>query len=107
MRDKQKERHNAELRRLERKSWRQVSAVILFIIAGICSALAFPSSTWSEVHTLHSARSVQQHAQPARPRSREQVVTQIDALLTQMASNQQFSGSVLVAQGGNILLAKG
>lgn len=84
-----------------------MSAVILFIIAGICSALAFPSSTWSEVHTLHSIHSARQHAQSARPRSREQVATQIDALLTQMTSNQQFSGSVLVAQGGNILLAKG
>lgn len=104
MREKYKERYSPERQRYKQENWRRVITVAVFIVASLGSALAFPSSTWSEVHTPQVARSAHQHS---RPRSRAQIATQIDTLLTQMTNNQQFSGSVLVAQGGNILLAKG
>lgn len=48
----------------------------------------------------------QSHAAHLRTQYK-QASTQIDSLLTQMVDNQQFSGSVLVAQNGQTLLAKG
>ncbi len=78
------------------------SAVLLVVTLG--TSLAFPATAWGQARTLHR-HSVARLADPLR--SPAQTTAQIDNVLTQMTNNQQFSGSVLVAQGGQILLNKG
>jgi CubicO group peptidase (beta-lactamase class C family) len=67
----------------------------------LCFALVQPAPAWGQVRSP----SAWQRADPQR--SRAQIATRIDTLLTQMTNKQQFSGSVLVARGGQILLNKG
>ena len=91
----------------QRSGWSGMMSWMIVLAAGLWLTLASPVTAWGMARgTLHAGRTrTQQQAHPLR--SPAQVTTQIDALLTQMTNNQQFSGSVLVAQGGQILLNKG
>jgi CubicO group peptidase (beta-lactamase class C family) len=82
------------------------SSAILLIV-GLSVALASPATAWGQASGIyqHTRTSGMRQADPLR--SHAQTTAQIDTLLTQMTNNQQFSGSVLVAQGGQILLNKG
>ena len=80
-------------------------AVILLV--GLCALLVSPVTAWGQVHNVAQYTRANGSRQADPLRSHAQTATQIDNLLAQMTNNQQFSGSVLVAQGGQILLNKG
>lgn len=90
-----------------RAQWRCVFSTALLLVVVSSAAFAFPATAWGgargtrRVARMNSAR----RADPQR--SHAQVAEQIDTLLTQLTNNQQFSGSVLVAQRGQIMLDKG
>jgi len=67
----------------------------------ICMNFLFPSADSGQITPgIH-------HPTFARVLQPPSLTAQIDALLTQQMNNQQFSGSVLVAQNGQVILAKG
>lgn len=74
---------------------------VVLAITLICMNFLFPLT-----HTEPMARSMR-HSLPARQIQPPSLAAQLDALLTQQVNNQQFSGSVLVAQNGQVILAKG
>jgi len=84
--------------------WLSTMSTAVLLTVGLWMALALPTTAWGQVYQ-HTRVNVANQADPLR--SHAQTSTQIDNLLTQMTSNQQLSGSVLVAQGGQILLNKG
>jgi CubicO group peptidase (beta-lactamase class C family) len=74
---------------------------VLLAITLIC--MSFLSPLVNTGQTAHTAR----HSILARQTQPPSLAAQLDALLTQQVNNQQFSGSVLVAQNGQVVLAKG
>lgn len=108
---------NEAKQRSTRQKWRRwrrvILLTILFLIAGLLSPLIYSQATRSETPRDAAHRSVfvthQQEKMilPAQPAPFGQVAAQLDNLLRQQVHNQQFSGSVLVAQNGQVLLAKG
>ncbi len=74
---------------------------VLLAITFLC--MSFPSPLVNTGQTAHTAR----HPILARQTQPPSLAAQLDALLTQQVNNQQFSGSVLVAQNGQVILAKG
>jgi len=96
----QKPQQHLALRSLGRMKQRGVAMLsTLTLMVGL--ALALP---------MMQACFTRQDADPQRMGSggsRVQIAGRIDALLTQMTNNQQFSGSVLVARGGQMLVDKG
>lgn len=100
------QRHFSGYRRCRRPRAGWLGAVFGFtwLVAGLALSLAFPVTAWG------LTRSVQRPAVVRQVGMRDgqaQAAARIDALLTQMANNQQFGGSVLVAQGEQMLVNKG
>jgi CubicO group peptidase (beta-lactamase class C family) len=105
------------------RDWRRLILIAhVVVIVGLLAPLAFPHSSRGQMfyraHYLLSALSKQiitEQAQslPVVPRELDaaerpqSIADQIDNLLHRQVNNQQFSGSVLVAQRGQILLARG
>src|SRR5579872_1646987 len=91
----------------QRASMLSVFSRVVLLIVELSASLASPATVWSQVNMVsqHTRTDGMMQADPLR--SHAQTAAQIDTLLTQMTNNQQFSGSVLVAQGGQILLNKG
>ncbi len=85
-------------------SWPRVIISAILLVVGLCAPLAFPATVWGQALGTYQ-HSVVRRSDPQR--SLIQIGEQIDGLLTQMMNNQQFSGSVLVAQNGQILVDKG
>ena len=85
---------------------RMLYAASVFVV-GLIALLVQPLAAWGQ--TSRDAQALHAHSvKRAEPLyAHTQATAQIDALLTQMTNQQQFSGSVLVAQGGQILLNKG
>lgn len=88
-------------------SWLSRIRAAILLAVGLCATLLLPTTAWGQVHSIdqHTRHDKSSLADPLR--SPMQTAAQIDNLLTQMTNNQQFSGSVLVAQRGQILLNKG
>lgn len=79
-------------------NWLNVITTALLLAVEFSASLAFPATAWGAARGTHRADPQRSHAQ---------VAAQIDGLLTQMTNNQRFGGSVLVAQGGQVVLDKG
>ena len=80
--------------------WRGLGGAVLCLL-GLSAALLWPASAWGLTLRSSPARSLTAQG------DLRQAGTQIDALLTQMTNNRQFSGSVLVAERGQLVLEKG
>lgn len=82
---------------LRRKNWRYVLLIAILIGIGILFPIV---SRGQMTRTARHPIAVRQTQSPT-------LAEQIDNLLTQRTNNQQFSGSVLIAQNGQVILAKG
>lgn len=112
-RDTEKQRARQQTRR----KWRRIALLLITLtIVGLLSPLIFPRMVRDEAprpdgrHPLFLTHQQEEMVLPAQPTPSTpsgQVAAQIDSLLMQQVKNQQFSGSVLVAQNGQVLLAKG
>lgn len=105
----------------ESKKRRHKLLIALFLVLGFLPVLAWLLATWSGMLHHSAPRSSAAHPReqaagktPMQLMPQEtsglppgQIAAQIDNLLTEQADKQQFSGSVLVAQDGQILLSKG
>jgi CubicO group peptidase (beta-lactamase class C family) len=86
---------------------------MIFTIAGLLSPLLVSQANKNEAphpvppRPISIIRQQEEMILPAQPTPAGQIGAQIDNLLNQQVNNQQFSGSVLVAQNGQILLDKG
>ncbi|MEO7019819.1 MAG: serine hydrolase domain-containing protein [Ktedonobacteraceae bacterium] len=77
--------------------------------------LALLLSSWGKAlsHTTHVApathhqTTVRLHSQSSHVFPSSEIASQVDSLLTTQVNSQQFSGSVLVAQNGQVVVAQG
>lgn len=100
----------------KQRNWRRPGVIASVCVAmALLPVLAFLLVTWGEnvyraMHAAHVQTTapllVKQPAAGSAP-SAGQIADQVDSLLTTQVNNQQFSGSVLIAQNGQVLLAKG
>ncbi|MGH2506219.1 MAG: serine hydrolase domain-containing protein, partial [Ktedonobacteraceae bacterium] len=94
---------------------RRLMLIAIFIMMGLLPIVALLLATWGEnmYHATHQAAAAPQdsatrgHAQPVHASALAQMATQLNGLLTTQVKNQQFSGSVLVAEHGQVILAQG
>jgi CubicO group peptidase (beta-lactamase class C family) len=94
---------------------RRLVLIFVFVTVGLLPILALLLATWGEnlYHATQQASAAHQHlvirshAQPVHVPLSARVASQVDNLLATQVNNQQFSGSVLVAQDGQIVLEQG
>lgn len=113
-----------EPRRVKRR--RTIFVVVALAIAGMVPVLAYVLASWSAHNaapvTHHISPSIHQtvHTTAAQPSpdphpvqpvvsnsSNAQMAAQVNSLFNNLVAQQQFSGSVLIAKGGQIVLDKG
>lgn len=93
-----------------RHRWRMLlmiicmTVVLLPILAWLHTTLGYITH---QASAAYQDSGVHPHAQPVHAPSLAQIASQINDLLTEQVNHQQFSGSVLVAQSGRIILAQG
>src|SRR5260370_6241542 len=90
-----------------------ITGLILFLLAAAWQAWRTPPATR---HAHYSTLTAAGDTNKKQPTSTTQatstvqttlIAPQVDSLLANMAAHQQFSGSVLIAQHGQVLLSKG
>src|SRR5439155_4337380 len=90
-----------------------ITSLILFLLAAAWQAWRTPPAAQHAHHsTLAAAGGTHKHqptpTRQATPTAQTALIApQVDSLLANMAAHQQFSGSVLIAQHGQVLLRKG
>jgi len=90
-----------------------ITSLILFLLAAAWQAWRTPPAAQHAHHsTLAAAGGTHKHqptpTRQATPTAQTALIApQVDSLLANMAAHQQFSGSVLIAQHGQVLLSKG
>ena len=90
-----------------------ITGLILFLLAAAWQAWRTPPAAQHAHHsTLAAAGGTHKHqptpTRQATPTAQTALIApQVDSLLANMAAHQQFSGSVLIAQHGQVLLSKG
>lgn len=107
--------HNIQPIPPRRSNRRRLTFIVIGIVAGVLPILTLFLMTWSEnvSHMTYQAAAahrqpiLQIHAQPVHVLASSQIASRLESLLTAQVANQQFSGSVLVAQHGQIILAQG
>lgn len=87
----------------QRGRWWNGGVALLLLTVGLCALLVFPATAWGQAFSAGQWGP----DRLALARANTQVSAQIDSVLTQLTNSQQFSGSVLVAQRGQVLLSKG
>ncbi len=101
------DQHLTALGRRCRVHWRGILTAVLLCMVGLATPLALPATLRSQIHHTRQEARAGTHHRAIPLSAHAQITEQIDDLLTQMTGNQQFSGSVLVAQNGQILMNKG
>ena len=116
--DQEKRTQQLAQARHERRR-RVVIAAVVCVLVGLLPMLVWFSITWGEAlyHTMHLADARHQHTATHVQAQEQQAgltaarlartASQINSFLTTRVNNQQFSGTVLVAQHGQIVLARG
>src|SRR2546421_6530183 len=90
-----------------------ITSLILFLLAAAWQAWRTPPAARQAHHSTLAAAGDTHKYQPkptrqATPTAQTALIApQVDSLLANMAAHQQFSGSVLIAQHGQVLLSKG
>ena len=90
-----------------------ITGLILFLLAAAWQAWKTPPAARYAHHSTLTAAGDTHKQQPtsttqATPTAQTALIApQVDSLLANMAAQQQFSGSVLIAQHGQVLLSKG
>jgi hypothetical protein len=110
-------RERKGLRLFRRNTILYMTASVLLIVGFLSTVLGI-----SELETPHAqtstivthknnsgqlARSTPQITPTVQSAQNALIVSQVDSLLTNQAAHQQFSGSVLIARDGKVLLSKG
>ncbi|HEY0755160.1 MAG TPA: serine hydrolase domain-containing protein [Ktedonobacteraceae bacterium] len=104
MPQRQQHLHGDLLYRNQRVHSLYAGVCAFLLLVGLGTRLATPAMVWGLARTTQ-ARAVSQRADHRHTSA--PLAVRIDALLSELANNQQFSGSVLVAQGGRLLVDKG